>query len=111
MNEDKTIETDNHALDVMRAADIFRPSVVPGRGVGGFFVFSGMKELGRGPSIHAAMVNAGLWPSAGDRRDVFVAADFTVKLGAENVAIAKTKTIAKRIANALNAYSPDGRGR
>jgi hypothetical protein len=105
------IETDSHALQILRAADVYRPSVVPGRGVGGFFVFSAMKELGRGQTIHAAMVAAGLWPAPGETRDVFVAADYTVKLGADNVAVAKSKTMAKRIANALNAYSPDARGR
>jgi hypothetical protein len=111
MSDDRTIETDSHALDILRAAEVYRPSVVPGRGVGGFVVFSGMKELGRGETIHAAMVAAGLWPFTGKPKDVFVADDYTVKLGADNVAWANTKTMAKRIANALNAYSPDGRGR
>jgi hypothetical protein len=106
-----SIRTNFHAMQLLQAARIYQPAVVPGLGFGGFYVFSAMKVLGHGETIEAAMVAAGLWPLPFVAAPLFFANEFSVMNGEENVCIAKSKTYAKRIANALNAYAPDERGK
>lgn len=105
------IKTNFHAMQLLQQARVYMPSVVPGLGRGGFYVFSSMKVLGHGVTIQAAMEAAGLWPPpAGRVAPLFAAANYSVMYGDERVAIAESKTMAKRIASALNAYSPNERG-
>jgi hypothetical protein len=100
------------ALRLLTEAGVYLPSVVPGRGVGGFFLFSGMLELGRGATIDEALADA-------RRRDMipnvppsppFRAERREVSRAGEVVAVAATGTMAQRIANALNFYKPNIRG-
>ena len=107
------IKTNFHALRLLHQAQVYMPSVVPGLGRGGFYVFSAAKVLGHGATIQEAMEAAGYWPLPSDlaARPIFSAEGFNVQHGAQQVAIAHTKTLAKRIANALNEYSPDERGK
>jgi hypothetical protein len=107
-----SIKTNFHAMQLLQKAGIYMPSVVPGLGHGGFYVFSGAMTLGHGQTIQAAMEDAGLWPLPADlaARPLFSAEGYDVQYGSQQIAIAKSKTLAKRIANALNAYSPNERG-
>ena len=105
------IKTNFHAMRLLHQAQVYMPSVVPGLGRGGFYVFSGAMALGHGETIQAAMEDAGLWPLPADlaARPLFSAEGYDVQHGSQQIAIAKSKTLAKRIANALNAYSPNER--
>jgi hypothetical protein len=106
------IKTNFHAMRLLHQAQVYMPSVVPGLGRGGFYVFSAGKVLGHGDTVQAAMEAAGYWPFPADipPRAIYSAEDFDVLLGAHRVAVAQSRTLAKRIANALNAYSPNERG-
>lgn len=100
------------ALRLLTEAGVYLPSVVPGRGVGGFYIFSSMLELGHGETIDAALADArrrGEVPNVppsppfrADRREV--------SRSGEVVAVAVSGTMAQRIANALNFYKPNARG-
>ena len=106
------IKTNFHAMRLLHQAQVYMPSVVPGLGRGGFYVFSAAKVLGHGDTIQAAMAAAGYWPLPSDLagRPFYSAEGYDVQHGAQQIAIAKSKTLAKRIANALNEYSPNERG-
>jgi hypothetical protein len=86
--------------------------VVPGRGVGGFYIFSSMLEIGHGPTIDAALADA---RRRGEVEDFPLAPPFLAnkrevsRLG-EVVAVASSNTMAQRIANALNLYQTNARG-
>ena len=56
------IKTNFHAMQLLHQAQVYMPSVVPGLGRGGFYVFSAAKVLGHGDTIQAAMEAAGYWP-------------------------------------------------
>ena len=62
--------------------------------------------------IEAAVKRAELAVSSAHKEaTTFVAVDRVIMLGSYCVARAKSKTYAVRIANALNRYTPDDRGR
>jgi hypothetical protein len=107
---DEVVKDRRHALDLLRGAAVFQPSIVPGLGLGGFYVFSGPDVLGHGATIHDAMVAAGYWPPVKGSIPVFVRDGLAIRRGSEVVAEAKTSTMARRIANALNEYIPGDRG-
>jgi hypothetical protein len=103
------------ALQILTDAGVYLPSVVPGRGEGGFFVFSSLKELGRGDSVDAAIEDArrrGNIPPDADRPEYVAKANdiFRVRRPSSLVATATSRTMADRIANALNLYNPNERG-
>ena len=106
------IKTNFHAMRLLHRAQVYMPSVVPGLGRGGFYVFSAAKVLGHGDTVQAAMEAAGYWPLPPDLAalPLFSVEGYDIQLGSEQIAIAKSKTLAKRIANALNQYSPNERG-
>ena len=103
--------THRRAIELLKHAQIFCPAVVPSIPGGGFLVMSAMKVLGQGETIDAAFANArarGLLPDVppfppfrGDGKNV-------VRFG-EVVAVASSRTMADRIANALNQYHPNER--
>jgi outer membrane receptor protein involved in Fe transport len=101
------------ALKYLTEKGVYLPAVVPGRGVGGFFIFSSLLEIGRGETIDAAIADA-------RRRDEipnypaqppYYAERLEVMRSGASVAVAKSGTMAQRIANALNLYNPDARGK
>jgi hypothetical protein len=101
------------AMQLLTAAGVYLPAVVPGLGLGGFYVFSSLKVLGHGETIEDAMQDArdrDLIPDF-PPRPAFVAEKLTVTRRGEVVATASSGTMAMRIANALNVYNPDERGR
>lgn len=107
------------ALQMLVQAQVYAPAVVPGMGRGGFYIFSSAKVLGHGETIDAAMEDArakGNLPEL-PPRPLFLAGDRTedgklwaVTRRGEVVAACNSRTMAARIANALNQYNPNERG-
>lgn len=100
------------ALQLLTASQVFSPAVVPGLGGGGFYVFSGMKVLGHGATIDAALDAARV---AGYLPDVPPAPPFRAKgkevtRRGEVLITCHSSTLAARVANALNLYNPNERG-
>jgi hypothetical protein len=101
------------ALRVLTEAGVYLPSVVPGRGAGGFFIFSSMLEIGRGETIDAALADA---RRRGEVEEFPASPPFRAEKNQVTradgvVAVASSSTMAQRIANALNLYNPDARGK
>jgi hypothetical protein len=98
------------AIELLTEAEVFLPAVVPDLARGGFIVFSAMRILGRGSTIDEAIKDArrNIPPTAGRPR--FQGDKFNVMLRDEVVCVAKSRTYAERIANALNLYNPNERG-
>jgi hypothetical protein len=100
------------ALVVLSEAQVFCPSVVPGLGGGGYYVFSAMKVLGHGPTIEAALDAArasGFMPDLPPRPTFFAKGREVLRRG-EVVITCASSTLAARVANALNVYNPNERG-
>jgi hypothetical protein len=100
------------ALDLLFEAQVFAPAIVPGRGLGGFFVFSGAKELGRGDTLEDAIEDARAKGNILDlpARPMFRSVGKDVLRRGEVVAQCSSYTVASRIAHALNQYNPNERG-
>jgi len=101
------------ARQLLTEAQVYAPAVVPGRGLGGFYVFSSAKELGHGATIEEALEDArakGYIPDL-PPNPAFRASrkDRTVSRRGEVVATCNSGTMAERIANALNEYNPNER--
>jgi hypothetical protein len=100
------------ALQYLTEAGVYLPAVVPGLGLGGFYVFSSLKVLGHGTTIEAALnaaISADLVPDLPPRPQ-FLASQYSVVRSGSVVATTTSKTMALRIANALNLYNPNERG-
>ena len=96
------------AMQILRAARLHAPAIVEFDDW--YHVFSRTELISSGSSIYDAMAAGNfLLPKYGPTM-IFVAADFNVMLGSDNQAVARTKTMAQRIANALNEYIPGVRG-
>ena len=100
------------ALEILHEAQVFAPAIVPGRGLGGFYVFSAAKELGHGDTLEAALANAKARGNMPDFpwRPVFMAEGREVFRRGESVITCANRTLAARVANALNLYAPNERG-
>ena len=100
------------ALQLLTEAQIFCPSIVPGLGRGGYFVFSAMRALGHGETIDDAMIDAREKGNIPDLppRVTFRQNGREVTRRGEVVATCSSYTMAGRIANALNLYNPNERG-
>jgi hypothetical protein len=99
------------AIQVMQDARVHQPALVK---LGdSYHVFSRTRLLGSGPSYEAALKAAKLLPRK-ERRAydavLFVATGSNVVRGSLPVCAARTPNMALRIANALNAYTPNDRG-
>lgn len=98
-------------MQILRAARVHAPSIVFQSGA--FHVFSRTTLISSGTTIEAALTNGGFLPiRPGNEPEPFVAngvnvVKFNVDLGEnEQVAKARSSTMALRIANALNEYIP-----
>jgi hypothetical protein len=97
-----------HAMQIMRDARVFAPSLIF---MGGqYHVFTRTVLLGSGDTIEAALVAARLIPLVIPPSILFVAVGFNIVKENERMAVAKSRTMAMRIANALNEYVPGDRG-
>lgn len=104
--------THRRAMELLAQAQVFFPAVVPRWGGGGFLIFSALQLLGEGETIDAALADArarGSIPTL-PPHPVFRGNGKDVTLRGESVAVAKSRSFADRIANALNVYNPNERG-
>ena len=98
------------ALQKLVDAQIYAPSVVPGRAVGGWLVFSATREIARHETMEGAVRAAVASMPPLSPRPWFSAEGLTVTRLGGVVATANSKAYAQRIANALNLYNPNERG-
>jgi len=100
------------ALQLLTEAQVYAPAVVPGLGHGGYYIFSAAKVLGHGDTIEDAFADAKSKGNIPDLppRPVFHADGKIVTRKDSVVATCNSRTMAMRIANALNQYNPNERG-
>ena len=94
-------------MQVLRDARLFAPAIV--RYAGAFHVFTRTRLVSSGATIEDALDAGGFLNAANPVQTIFIPSDFNVIFGEETVAITKSKTMARRIANALNEYIPGDR--
>lgn len=94
-------------MQVLRAARLHAPAIV--RHQGAYHVFSRTKLVSSGASIYDALEAGGLLVPENAPSNIFASHDFEIRQGPVRVALAMSKTMAKRIANALNEYIPGDR--
>jgi hypothetical protein len=97
-----------HAMQILRDARLFAPSLVY---LGGqFHVFTRTVLLGSGATIEDALQAAGFLPPVAAPSILFVAVGSNVVKDQQSIAVARSRTMALRIAAALNEYVPGDRG-
>jgi hypothetical protein len=94
-------------MQILRAAGLHAPAIVQLDGY--YHVFSRTQLISGGASIEDALDAGGFLVAENAPRLIFVAVDYNVMIGDDNQAVARTKTMAQRIANALNEYIPGDR--
>ena len=95
-------------MQILRELRVFAPAIVVYQG--GYHVFSRTALQSSGATVEAALQAGGfVLPPGWRRKPLFVAVDHNVVRNNERVAVALSKTMAKRIANALNDYSAGDR--
>jgi hypothetical protein len=95
-------------MQILRAAGVHAPSLVQ---LGGrYHVFSRTKLISSGDTVYAALDAGGFLEAENAPRELYVAFEDEVVQSGEVAARAKSKTMAQRIANALNEYIPGRRG-
>jgi hypothetical protein len=97
-----------HGMQILRDARAFAPAIVFYSAQ--YHVFSRTVRLGSGDSIEAALEAAGYIPPVAKPSVLFVAVGANVVQGEAGVAVARSKTIALRVANAHNEYITGDRG-
>lgn len=96
-------------MQILREWRVFAPAIVLHGGE--WHVFSRTALQGSGPTLEAALLAGGFLPRPERRGPVlFVAVGSNVVQANEGVAVARSGTMAARIANALNEYIPGDRG-
>jgi hypothetical protein len=96
------------AIDILRDAEVFAPAIVKFNGA--FHIFSRTGLVASGKSIADAMRAGGYIPPPPRRLPLFVAAGCNVIRADEPICVCRSKTMAQRIAHALNEYVPGDRG-
>jgi hypothetical protein len=96
------------AMQILREWRLYAPALVQHGGA--WHVISRASVLSSGPTIEAALIAAGFNSRREDAPLPFVAANANVIQGEAGVCSARSKTMAQRIANALNEYIPGDRG-
>lgn len=105
--------THRRAIQLLQQAQVFCPALVPDLAAGhGFIVFSAMRILGRGETFEAALDDARKHDNLPDLPPfpAFRGEGCEVQRRGEVIATAVSRTMAARIANALNEYRPNERG-
>lgn len=105
--------THRRAIELLHQAQVFCPAVVPDLAAGhGYIVFSAMRILGRGETFEAALDDAREHGNIPDLPPfpAFRGEGCEVQRRGEVIAFAISRTMAFRIANALNEYRPNEKG-
>lgn len=99
-------------MELLAQAQVFFPAVVPNMGGGGYLVYSAMRRIGIGQDIDSALADARAKGNIPDLppHPVYRGNGKEVEMRGDVVAVAKSRTYADRIANALNVYNPNERG-
>ncbi len=95
-------------IQVLREALVRAPALVQFQGA--YHVFSRTKMVSSGPTIIDALRAGGFLPLPERRSALFKAEELVVVYKGQTVATASSKTMAVRIANALNEYVAGERG-
>jgi hypothetical protein len=96
------------AFQILRAARIHEPAIVRLKGV--VHIFQGEKLIGRGLTIKQALDDGEFLPVPEGVVAPFTTEGKDVRKMGEHIATAKSRNMALRIANALNAYVPGREG-
>jgi hypothetical protein len=110
MDRTGTVEvTYEDAIQIMQAARVVSPAIVNYNG--SYHAFSRTRLLGSGETYEAALAAAKLLPVK-PRAEVvlFAAAGSNVIRGTLQICVSRSPNYARRIANALNAYTANDRG-
>ena len=95
-------------MQILRESRVFAPAIVE---IGGrYHIYSRTTMQSSGATIEEALGAGGFLPRTERRTVLFVAVGANVVQGNEGVAVARSNTMAARIANALNEYIPGDRG-
>jgi hypothetical protein len=94
------------AMQILRAAQLQAPSIVRPAGSTTFYIFSRTKQVCHGGSIKDALEAGGFLPAPHPPAP-FVAEYMEVRWKGAEVCTARSASMARRIANALNEYAPD----
>jgi hypothetical protein len=95
------------AMQILRAHKLHAPAIVRIPGEFGYHIYSQMKRVSRGLTIEAAMSEGGFLPAPPYNPALFIADGLNVHWRSRPVCTAQSKTLAQRIATALNEYNPD----
>ena len=99
--------TQRRAIEILMAARLPYPAVIPEDG--GFAIYSGFRKLATGTTVQLAMMAAKEYWKDVVRLPIFQPDGLMVVRAGVVEATAKSKTMAMRIANALNQYNPGER--
>jgi len=96
------------AMDILRAEQVHSPAIVKFNNR--YHAFSRTKLLASGATIREVLITLGHWPERkGETEPKFSAVGNDIFQGEGVIAQARSVTMAKRIANALNEYVPGWR--
>jgi hypothetical protein len=98
----------SEGMQVLREWRVYGPALVLHEGR--YFVFSRTALVSDGPTVEQALKNGGFLPRRPSSYKPFVAVGPNVVQENTAVCVARSKTMAVRIANALNEYIPGDRG-
>lgn len=99
------------AIKVMQEARVISPALVAYGGK--YHAFSRTEHLGSGRTYEEALWNAKLLPReprSADTATLYINNGCNVTRGNDHICHARSRNLAHRIANALNAYTPNDRG-
>jgi hypothetical protein len=98
------------AMQILREWRLYAPALVLHGGV--WHVISRASVQSSGPTIEDALDAGGFLPPRENNHSppLFVAVGLNIIQGDNGIASARSKTMAQRIANALNEYIPGDRG-
>lgn len=96
----------HQAMQILRAHQVHAPAIVHFPGKAGFHIFSRTRQLSHGATIEDAMRAGGFLLLPAHPLHPFAYEGLMVHWRSRLVCTAESKTLAQRIANALNEYIP-----
>jgi hypothetical protein len=99
------------AMQILRTHQVEAPAIVQHSETRRFYVYSGMKQISFGATVEDALRAGGFLIPPAHPIHPFVHEGLLVHWRSRLVCTAASKTLAQRIANALNEYIPGKRAR